>query len=197
MSDNISMYNVYNPHNYFDPAKLGCVLMDVECDVEYSMNAQKNQYYSDNPKTWWIKGIEERKHITVLYGFLPMVEGAVVKSALQFAMDNYDGVDTRFDDGEFPMLCLRTQVRPYMFKNFGTDEFDCWVIELDPDSSDSLKFVREILCTLPHVRTFAEYKPHITLGYFQKGKVTPEDFGEIDYWFDGTGFRLGGGLKDA
>lgn len=93
------------------------------------------------------KGRETDPHITVLYG---MGDGS---------LEQVKAVVKKFP----PITC--TLGRTKIFPDAGNGE----VVYLEVKSDDLVK-LNNHLSVIPHVRSHAEYKPHITLGYVKPGK---------------------------
>lgn len=97
------------------------------------------------------KGLENYPHITVLYG-LEQLSADPVIAALRGAR-------------EFGVTLLR----PGLFQDH--PEYDVLIQHV---SCPALHTLHTALAALPHVETYAEYTPHVTLGYVKKGTLTPE-----------------------
>lgn len=92
---------------------------------------------------------------------------------------------------------------------FNTDEYD--VLKVDV-ISDDLHKLNELVCSIcPHIDTYPEYKPHITVAYIKKGKgdkyVGNHDLEDHEMEFDvvklsnqdgdKTDLKLGGDVDDS
>ena len=113
---------------------------------------QDDLYYSENFP--WVKGLVLNKnpHITLLYGLLESVKLEHVETVLKgwnppkFEIDYYD-----------------------YFESPNDEEYYCIIgkIKLTPEILEA----HQRLSLLPHINTFFEYKPHLTIAYIKKDKL--------------------------
>ena len=133
-----------------DTRTLGCVMLDVEPTLPAELRAKIPQrvWYTD-PKRG-ISGPEAEPHVTLLYGLL---ESAHTWRA---------HVDQLLADWQMPAGLWISR-----FEVFGrpTDPYDVVVATFDEESLEGLAEANGLLRALPHVDTFPEYRPHLTIGY--------------------------------
>jgi 2'-5' RNA ligase len=94
------------------------------------------------------RGIERNPHITLLFG---MKTGSCDPSVLNF--DNFDFSDIVVKDIS-------------VFK----PKWDFDVLKIKIESNSVLK-ANGYLCSFPYTSDFPDFQPHITIGYFKKGKA--------------------------
>lgn len=144
-------------------ADLGCVMLGVEFDhniltkgFSYGTIGQTDLYISENPDHWWITGdVTDRAHVTLRFGLLKPAheQEDLVKLAL---------------DGWTPPEFLPIE-KFIAFDSPHLDEpYKCIVAEFN---DDTLRDAHDRLGYLPHLNTFAEYKPHATVAYVHEARV--------------------------
>jgi len=146
-----------------DLDELGCVMADVVPlasmkDPEEFGDKMDYLYTSTNPKRKWIKGwvVGKTAHITLLYGLLENAHkwkkqiDAVLKDwdMKTVEIDHIDKFDSQYEDE--PYYCIVAHIKV-------TDKLQ--------EANDRLQF-------LPHINTFAGYKPHMTIAYIKKDDKT-------------------------
>lgn len=137
------------------PSDLGCIMLDLEpIPVKAMLPADTAYFYGrdDDPSLRYVRGpvAEKGAHATLLYGLTPDKHAGVRE---QESVDELlDGLDlssvTIADVGHFP-------------GQFGLP-YACIIAHVT--SLDLIEANRR-LRFLPHVDTFLEYRPHVTLAY--------------------------------
>ena len=130
-----------------DTNKLGCIMVDTE-PIEVSSVIDPEDLYHD-PEDEFAKGVisEDAPHVTLLYGLLS--SGPAMRKHVDTVMQGWslDSVQitgvTSFD---------------------GNPDYTPLVAEV---STDGLDEAHARLQLLPHIDTFPEYRPHITLAYLK------------------------------
>jgi hypothetical protein len=138
--------------------KLGCVMLDVE-PLE-SMRRVENYdvdvalYYAKNKERFWIDGwvADKVAHITLLYGLLEEgknYEPHIQKVLSGWKLENVEIESVGYFDSPYPdepyyCIIAHIKVTPELLEGHQRLEF------------------------LPHVNTFATYKPHMTICYISK-----------------------------
>ena len=130
---------------------LGCLMLSTESPLVNEVPAEA-EYVTENPERFWIKGLLKNWHATVRYGFLPGVKRA--------------HVDRVLGDYQVPPLLPLYGHFEVFDSPFPDEDYDCVVFKLQ---SRELNEMNAALSVLPNVNTYVEYKPHITIGYFQPG----------------------------
>lgn len=158
-----------------DLSKLGCVMLDI--DHEFPALPAKLQsilYYTKNEDRFWIDGYvaQDNAHVTLLYGLLHEAQ-----SYKKHIISVLSGWSIEFvtikDIGFFP-------------SPFKDDPYFCIIakIEVSPELKDG----HQRLQLLPHVDTYPEYKPHITLAYVEATEDAKEK--AIAFFQNLVGVRL-------
>lgn len=139
-----------------DVTELGCVMLDVEPIHVLQMveNAEDDLYFTKDPKKFWIKGAvaEKTAHATLMYGLLEHATkmrkyiNRVLKdwTLRSVEVESVGKFDSQYPDEPYYCVVAHLKVTPRLL-----------------EGNERLKF-------LPHINTFAGYKPHITLAYIKK-----------------------------
>lgn len=138
--------------------KLGCIMLDVEpLDNMYSIEqdgAGVALYYSKNPDRFWINGWIANKvaHITLLYGLLE--EGRNYEKYINQVLANW-----KINEVEIEKIS-------YFDSPYKDEPYYCIIahIKVTPELMEG----HQRLEFLPHINTFASYKPHMTICYLDK-----------------------------
>jgi hypothetical protein len=147
-----------------DVAKLGCVMLDVEKLDTAGVVPAEWAYTSPNPDHWWIKGLEVGDHITLLYGLLSNANA--IRVAVDEVLDGWEPEHLSIESvGSFP-------------STLADEPYSCIIghVSVTPALLDA----HARLSLLPHIDTFWEYRPHVTLGYVKRRheQDAVERFGE-------------------
>lgn len=156
--------SVYKDLN-IDLSKLGCVMLDVDPiynntdvdDEEYSRFyyvEPKYLYYAKNKDKFWINGwvAEETPHMTLLYGL--MKEAEEYKDQIKELLKDWNCKSVQIED-------IDSFDSPYK-----DEEYYCIVAKLK--LTDNIIEGHNRMQLLPHIDTYSEYKPHVTICYIQK-----------------------------
>lgn len=140
-----------------DINKLGCVMLDLvdPIDMPLSYTFEPESFYTaKNEAHFWINGYagDKNPHMTLLYGLLTP------------AYEQADNIATVLEDWSLPTV--KVKEIGYFPSTMPDEEYFCIIamIEVTPkllEGSQRLEF-------LPHINTFTEYKPHVTLAYIRK-----------------------------
>lgn len=160
-----------------DLTKLGVVMLDVKpFKVTESVEDGENDlYFTPNPDMFWIKGAvgEQTAHVTLLYG---LMQSAVDWGNHVFAvLDSWslDSVEVE-EVGAFPS--------PYPEEKYSA-------IIAHVRVTDKLKEGHDRLRLLPHIDTFPNYRPHITLAYV-KAEAQDKWIDALNDEFAGTTHKI-------
>lgn len=132
---------------------LGCVMVDT-----YPITLQTNPgyefYTSKDKKKFWIKGwvADKTPHITLLYGLLS--EPETIRKQVAYVMKGWQLSDVEVADVD------------YFESPYEDEPYYCIIALIKP--TEALLEGHRRLEFLPHINTFAGYKPHLTLGYITK-----------------------------
>lgn len=142
--------------------KLGCIMLDVEplpdmYSIEHE-GAAVALYYAKNKERFWIDGwiADKVAHITLLYGLLeegknyePHIQKVLEGWKLnEVEIDHVDYFESPYPDEPYYCIIAHIKVTPELLEGHQRLEF------------------------LPHVNTFAEYKPHMTICYIDREQGT-------------------------
>lgn len=144
----------------FRTERLGCVMLETTSPVDESKIDdvfRQNAYFTDNPNYPHVAGIVPEHHITVHYGFLPEVTTQHMARVLQ---------GWKLFDQEILGLRLPVGFVEVFPSSVPDENYECVVVRVDP--SYWIMELREQMRVLPNLSTFP-YKPHVTVGYFNKG----------------------------
>lgn len=159
-----------------DVAKLGCVMMGVEpLDVHlYLDDAERELYYSKNPARHWIKGAvgADDPHVTLLYGLLDNANS--IEREVHAVLDGWSLPEVQIEKVDF---------FPSTFKD---EPYACVIGKIK--KTPELLEAHQRLSLLPHINTFPEYTPHVTLAYVHESK-RGKWVNELGYWLDGRTIR--------
>lgn len=141
-----------------DLKTLGCVMLGTEAP-DTSFIDEGDLYYAKDPDLFWVNGrAEGNSHITLKYGLLNSVRRKHVYKVI-------DGLPL---PGRLVGNGIMKFDSPYP-----DEPYECIVlaIDTDPDNiySAMLMDLHSNLNYLPHINTFPDYKPHVTLAYVRKG----------------------------
>lgn len=162
-----------------DLNKLGCVMLGTET-IDTSFIDDDDLYYTKNPDLFWINGrAEGNSHITLKYGLLNSVRRKHVLKVIEglplpeyLTPDRIEKFDSPFPDEPYECIVLRVST------------------EHEGRGGGSGKKVMDLhnaLNYLPHINTFPDYKPHITLAYVKKGWYTNHVWGGEKGTYPSTG----------
>lgn len=138
-----------------DPESLGCIMIDTEsvAVLEHVAEAEADIYTSDDSHGQGVAG-ETEAHVTLLYGLLE--NGNVWKDKVDAVLDGWSLPTIKIDHvGHFEL---------------GDKIAIVAHVEATPELIDG----HERLTLLPHVQTFSEYKPHLTLAYVKPDQAVAD-----------------------
>lgn len=132
-----------------DTKNLGCVMLNVRLPDHFRSAMDPEWAYYDEDQDY-VKGFEGRAHITLLYGLLfsAKKERALIDEVLKdWWMPKRVSLPTvgYFNQGEYSALVLGP--------------------EMDSDTYQDLYDANVLLSSMPHVRSYFAYRPHLTIGY--------------------------------
>jgi hypothetical protein len=149
----LKSYKLFEEKTY----EFGCVMVDVPVknwnEITSFIDTDDIYTVSDNDTY----GIQDRPHLTLLYGTHKEVTSEQVESLLK-------------------------NVKPFSIEIDGVDIFenkDYDVVKFNVKKNDLLQSIFDSLSTLPNSNSFKDYKPHITIAYVKKG--TGKKYIKSDY----------------
>lgn len=133
---------------------LGCVMLSMEpLDVvaEYGLD-RGDLHYTEDASRFWIQGdvVRTKAHATLLYGLLQ--PGPVWEDHIREVLADWEAPES------VEVASIDVFPSPFEDENYG-----CIVARLKV--SDSILDAHRRLSLLPHVNTFGEYVPHVTIAY--------------------------------
>jgi 2'-5' RNA ligase len=136
----------------------GCVMIEVPVSNwdEITSSIDSKDIYTESGDSTY--GIQSNPHLTLLYGLHDNVTLEQVKSVF----DNFDG-DINIEVNGIDI--------------FENEKFD--VVKFNVNPQGSLQYLFDELSKLPNSNQFSDYKPHITIGYVNKG--TGKKYVKPDY----------------
>lgn len=128
--------------------KYGCVMVEVPVSNwdEITSSINKEDIYESNEGD--PKGIQKNPHLTLLYG----LHDDVTPEQVQSVFDNFN-VDINIEVNGIDI--------------FENEKFD--VVKFNINPQGSLQYLFDELSKFPNSNQFPDYKPHITIGYVNKG----------------------------
>lgn len=136
---------------------LGCIMLDTDAPfTSQNYNFGDDLYYANNPEYKWINGAVglNSAHVTLLYGLLE--KGPVWKEHVDKVLEGWNPAPVYIKDVDiFP-------------SPFDTEPYACIVAKLEV--SGNLLEAHRSLSLLPHINTYPEYVPHVTLAYVKEDK---------------------------
>lgn len=139
-------------------AELGYVMLDLAApSLDLPANLAEGLYESKVEERFWINGygFSKNPHMTLLYGLL------------ESAQEWKDEVDAVLTGWECP--AVRVDHVGFFNSPFEDDPYYCIVahLELSPEIIEGNKRLE----LLPHINTYLNYKPHVTIAYVKKDEV--------------------------
>lgn len=151
-----------------EPDKLGCVMLEAApLPVRSWVGGDEDPdfdpwVFAPEGHPWtWVKGPvgETGAHVTVKYGFLQPAHLPVMADLVGRLMADYE-----------PGMVLRTAgVDVFPEPSVSELGYACLVARID---DEPLRQWNKALSLLPHIDTYPDYKPHLTLGYVRKVLAT-------------------------
>ena len=135
-------------------ADLGCVMLDVEVPNIGAVIPDAVLYKSDKADRWWIDGyvFGKNPHMTLLYGLLQ--PAAHWKEEIAEVMKGWS------------IESVKVQKVGFFESPFEDDPYYCIIAHVEPSLQIAEGMAR--LELLPHINTYADYVPHITIAYVKK-----------------------------
>lgn len=179
-----------NSHQFEDVYKeldielddLGCVMLKVDGKDIPKVKDEAVLYKSEDPKKFWVDGFSETPHLTLLYGLLKPAEEyrKQIKEVLTgwkiktVSVEKVGYFDSPYEEEPYFCIVAYLKVTPELLEG------------------------HHRLQLLPHIDTFPEFTPHVTIAYIKKDEKTRDKvISAYDKKLAGielriTGFDLGG-----
>lgn len=141
-------------------SRLGCLMLDIESiDVrKLAPGIEKDLYYSDHPDRTWLSGdvASSGSHLTLRYGFLTSAHK--LRPTIEMLLAGI--VPTK----------ISLEAVEIFEPSFSDEKYSCIVARVR--TTERLLLAHDRLGYLPHVNTFPDYKPHLTLAYVRQSAAT-------------------------
>lgn len=152
-----------------DPSNLGCIMIDTETlDVMKHVPAEfaGDLIQATKPEDHAMGAVAETEaHVTLLYGLLE--NGNIWKDKVDAVLKDWSLDTVTIADVDY------------------FDVGDSFAVIAHIEKTPELIDGHERLTLLPHIQTFSEYRPHLTLAYVSK-------YADIDDWVDHLGTAFNG-----
>lgn len=137
-----------------DVNKLGCVMLDVSGKSIPMVPDKDDLYYSEDKEKFWIKGFVAGKnpHVTLLYGL--MKPASEWEKQINEILSSWKMEEVSVDHVGF------------FESNLKNEPYYCIIAHIE--KTPKLLEGHKRLELLPHINTFSEYDPHITIAYIKK-----------------------------
>lgn len=163
-----------------DEGKLGCIMLDLQTfDVRpHVEGADADLYLTDEAHSGGAVA-ETEAHVTLLYGLLQ--NGNTIKDKVDKVLDglNIESVIVN-DVGSFEVAADAPSVPIVAYVSSNSSR------GLYYDGDNRLKQAHDRLALLPHINTFGDYQPHVTLAYVKN------DPDIVQKWVKALGEKLRG-----
>lgn len=137
-----------------DLTKLGCVMLDTQPlrkPAMYDFEIPEAFYKSPNPDMFWIDGYvaDKTPHVSLLYGLMTP------------AYEQPENIEAVMEGWSMPEVTIKEF--GYFPSTMKEEPYFCIIghVEVTP----KLLEAHHRLSFLPHINTFAGYKPHVTVAY--------------------------------
>jgi len=150
-----------NSHNFEQVYKdlnvnlntLGCIMLDLD-PLDFKFGYDDQFYYSNDKSMFWINGwvADTTPHVTLLYGLLE--SGKKNKVQVDRVLKGWETKE------------VEVESIGYFDSPIKTEPYYCIVAHIKVN--DELLEGHQRLEFLPHINTFAGYKPHFTIAYVVK-----------------------------
>jgi 2'-5' RNA ligase len=154
MEQKINSYNFLNIYKdlNIDLKKLNCVMLDLNIDnsiKDIIATIDPNCFYASQNYPWINGCVGNSAHCTLLYGLLDNVK-------VEHCQEVLNGINLN-----------ELKIKEYsFFESPNEEEYYCIVAKLEVDSE--LLEAHKRLNFLPHINTFLDYMPHMTIAYIKK-----------------------------
>lgn len=144
-------------------SKLGCIMLDLSPipvgnllgqDGVTSLLYSIDEYKAKDPDRFWIDGyVGGNPHITLMYGLLTPGNESPMKELVPQVLEGW----------KYPPITISHV--GYFPSPYPDEPYYCIVAHIDP--SPDLSEGNARIKMLPHIDTFAGYKPHATIAYIK------------------------------
>lgn len=143
----------FYPELGIDLSKLGYLMLDTETPLDGDL-PNDGEYISADPNKPYVKGLLTDWHITARGGLLENVRQTQVKEVLTLSVV----------PASLSIADVEVFPSPYL-----DEPYDCVVALIDAAPGSEIFQLNSDLGVLPNIATYTEYRPHVTIGYFEQG----------------------------
>lgn len=151
------MFNSYDFKKVYedlkiDTKKLGCVMLDVDGFEKTKEVFTEEDYYVAGPDFPWVNGfVAHPGHLTLLYGLFDFTDK--MKQPLKDVLKDWKLEDIEIE--KFDKFDTPDKGHPYY----------CVIAKIK--RTDNLYEAHKRISLLPHINTFPDYTPHVTIAYIK------------------------------
>lgn len=145
--------------------KLGCIMLDLipfsPSEVVHAMSVLSEDLYTQKePSRFWINGLTMARnpHMTLIFGLM--------KSGEEYK----EQIAKLFKDWYLPDQAVQVESIGHFPSPFEDEPYYCIVAHIKV--TDAILEAHQRLQMLPHIDTYSEFKPHVTLAYIRKDDET-------------------------
>jgi 2'-5' RNA ligase len=166
MPSKISSHNfkqVYEDLGY-SLSLLGCIMLDTDPLKVSDVIEKEHLYFARDKSHFWINGVvsEVVPHVTLLYGLLRT--GEEMKKHVDAVL------------ADWTLDAIKIEEVSYFESQLPDEPYYCLIAKCDPEG---LKEGNDLLRMLPHINTYPDYEPHITLAYIKKDETLRDTYVEL------------------
>lgn len=160
--------------------KLGCIMLDLDGDGIPKLIEDEGLYFTKHPDRFWIKGFVagHTPHVTLLYGLLES-GNTTYREYVDKVLEGWECDEVEIDHVG------------YFESPYSDEPYYCIVAHVHV--TYSLMEANQSLQLLPHINTFPDYKPHITIAYIRKDEALRNSIiSKYNDFFSGTTIKSKG-----
>ena len=159
-----------------DLNQLGCVMLDIDPKsiLPFPEEYTEKLYYAQDVAFFWLDGfVGKRPHLTLLYGLIK--PATRLQEEIGIVLKDWKLPNVRVSDIGY-------------FDSPTKDHEPYYTIVAHIEPSEELMEGHQRLSLLPHINTFAGYKPHITIAYVERNAYVRDQI--IDHYREMVGMTL-------
>ena len=142
---------------------MGCIMLDVNIPESFHPEDVGKDIFYSSPTLKWVTGRQDEGHVTLKYGLMP----GTTKEQVDLVLSGWEAP---------PEVHISTiKVFPSPIED---EDYSCIVGALSLNDNPKILEAYRLLSFLPHVDTYMEYTPHVTLAY-----VRPKYLSRMVEWY--------------